>query len=139
MIPTLYYRIKDKMHHIGASWDKLAFNMDDVQNKAHEYINPEPKRTMEDNSLIATPEYVLAHYGESVNRRMRSNRPDETDMDIAEMLSVYTINFIVQTSLLQLLQFINSMNPQPCWKAKKRFRIIHRNTNQSFHLGNSPV
>lgn len=90
MIPTLYYRIKDKMHHIGASWDKLAFNMDDVQDKAHEYINPEPKRTMKDNSLIATPEYVLAHYGESVNGRMRSNRPDETDMDIAEMLSIHT-------------------------------------------------
>lgn len=90
MKPIIFYRIKDMIFNIGASWDKLAFNETNVIDEAHKNINLEPEKNMKDNPLISTPEYVLAHYGETISERLRKERPDESSIEIAEMLSTYT-------------------------------------------------
>lgn len=82
------YRIKDKFKHIGASWDELAPDKDNVIEYAHTYINPEPQRMIDTNHY--TMEYCLAHSGESVNERFRQNRADNIDLQIAEMVASHT-------------------------------------------------
>lgn len=84
MILTLFYRIKDAILGIGASWDKLAPDKDTAMDFAHEHINKEPERMIDMNHY--TMEYCLAHSGESVNERFRQNRADETDLKIAAMV-----------------------------------------------------
>ena len=82
MIPTLFYRIKDAILGIGASWDKLAPDKDTAIEFAHNHINEEPERMIAD-TLKYTMEYCLAHSGESINERYRQNRADGIDRQIA--------------------------------------------------------
>ena len=84
MILTLFYRIKDAILGIGASWDKLAPDKDTAIEFAHNHINEEPERMIDRNHY--TMEYCLAHSGESINERFRQNRADETDLKIAAMV-----------------------------------------------------
>lgn len=84
MILTLFYRIKDAILDIGASWDKLAPDKDTAIEFAHNHINEEPERMIDRNHY--TMEYCLAHSGESINERFRQNRADETDLKIAAMV-----------------------------------------------------
>ena len=42
MIRTLFYRIKDAILGIGASWDKLAPDKETAIDFAHAHINEEP-------------------------------------------------------------------------------------------------
>ena len=88
MIPTLFYRIKDAILGIGASWDKLAPDKDTAIEFAHNHINEEPERMIDMNHY--TMEYCLAHSGESVNERFRQNRADKTDLKIAAMVDEHT-------------------------------------------------
>lgn len=89
MIPTLFYRIKDAILGIGASWDKLAPDKDTAIEFAHNHINEEPERMIADTSKY-TLEYCLAHSGESINERYRQNRADDTDKAIAAMVETHT-------------------------------------------------
>ena len=84
MILTLFYRIKDAILGIGASWDKLAPDKDTAIDFAHAHINEEPERMIDIHHY--SMEYCLAHSGESVNERFRQNRADETDLKIAAMV-----------------------------------------------------
>lgn len=88
MIRTLFYRIKDAILGIGASWDKLAPDKEKAIDFAHAHINEEPERMIDMNHY--TMEYCLAHSGESVNERFRQNRADETDLKIAAMVDEHT-------------------------------------------------
>lgn len=88
MIPTLFYRIKDAILGIGASWDKLAPTEDTAIEFAHSHINEEPKRMIDRNHY--TMEYCLAHSGESINERFRQNRADEVDLKVAAMVNEHT-------------------------------------------------
>ena len=88
MIPTLFYRIKDAILGIGASWDKLAPDKETAIDFAHAHINEEPEQMIDMNHY--TMEYCLAHSGESVNERFRQNRADETDLKIAAMVDEHT-------------------------------------------------
>lgn len=88
MIRTLFYRIKDAILGIGASWDKLAPDKDTAIDFAHEHINKEPERMIDIHHY--SMEYCLAHSGESVNERFRQNRADETDLKIAAMVDEHT-------------------------------------------------
>lgn len=88
MIPTLFYRIKDAILGIGASWDKLAPDKDTAIEFAHNHINEEPERMIDMNHC--TIEYCLAHSGESINERFRQNRADETALKIAAMVDEHT-------------------------------------------------
>lgn len=90
MIPTLYYRIKDAILGIGASWDKLAPDKDTAIDFAHTHINAEPKRMIDIHHYSL--EYCLAHSGESVNERFRQNRQDKIDLQIADMVAQHTTN-----------------------------------------------
>ena len=84
MIKKLLFRIKGNFQNIGASWDKLAPDMEAAIDFGHEHINPEPERMIDMNHY--TMEYCLAYSGESVNERFRQNRADETDLKIAAMV-----------------------------------------------------
>lgn len=88
MKPTLFYRIKDAIFGIGASWDKLAPDKDLAIDFAYEHINEEPERISDTNHY--SMEYCLAHSGETVNMRYRQNRQDEIDLKIAEMVAQHT-------------------------------------------------
>lgn len=85
MIRTLYYKIKGLLMNVGADWDKLAPTEETAINFAHENINEEPIRKIDEDHY--SMEYVLAHYGEMINWRFREDRADETDMEVAEMVN----------------------------------------------------
>lgn len=88
MIHTFYYRIKDKILGIGAGWDKLAPDKDTAIDFAHTHINEEPERKISQDRY--SMEYCLAHSGESINERYRRNKPDDIDLQIADMVSDHT-------------------------------------------------
>ena len=89
MKPTIFYKIIEQLHHIGDSWDKLATNMNNAIEYAHQHINNEPERFIAGTQRY-TMEYCLAHSGESINERFRSDRPDKIDLQIADMVSSHT-------------------------------------------------
>lgn len=84
MLSILFYRIKDAVLGIGASWDKLAPDKETAIDFAHTHINEEPERMIDIHHY--SMEYCLVHSGESVNERFRQNRADETDLKIAAMV-----------------------------------------------------
>lgn len=84
----IIYRITDAFKHIGAGWDKLTPDTDTAIQFAHTHINPEPQRMIDMNHY--TPEYCLAHSGESINERFRQDRCIKVDLQIAEMVASHT-------------------------------------------------
>lgn len=84
MIKKLLFRIKGNFQNIGASWDKLAPDMEAAIDFGHEHINPEPERMIDVHHY--SMEYCLAHSGESINERFRQDRPDKIDLQIAAMV-----------------------------------------------------
>ena len=88
MKPTFFYRIKDAIHGIGASWDKLAPDKATAIEFAHTHINQEPERMID--AYHYSMEYYLAHSGESINERYRQNRQDEIDLKIADTVAKHT-------------------------------------------------
>lgn len=84
----LFYHLKERINHIGVGWDNLAPNKDTAIEYAHRHINPEPEQMIDENHY--SMQYCLAHSGESINNRFRHNRPDDLDMQIAEMVSSNT-------------------------------------------------
>ena len=88
MLPMTCNRIIDKIKHIGASWDKLAPAETDAIKYAHKHINPEPQKMIDDHHY--SPEYCLAHSGESINDRFRENRPTDIDKKIADIVAKTT-------------------------------------------------
>lgn len=82
------YRLIGRFHNIGADWDKLAPTEETAIDFAHENINPEPKRFKEGRHFSL--EYCLAHSGETINERYRSDRPDAIDLRIADMVATHT-------------------------------------------------
>jgi len=85
MKPLWYYKLKGKLYNIGVIWDKLAPTKGNAIEFAHKYINPEPQRMI--NEFKYSLEYCLAHTGENINDRFRKNRPDELDLEIADLIS----------------------------------------------------
>lgn len=90
MIKKLFYRIKGKFQNIGADWDQLAPTKEQAIKYAHTHINQEPERMLDIHLHHYSLEYCLAHSGESINERFRSNREEEIDLQIAEMVSSHT-------------------------------------------------
>ena len=88
MIKKLCYRIKGKFQNIGDDWDQLAPTKEQAINYAYTHINQEPERMLDTHHY--SMEYCLAHSGESINERFRSNREEEIDLQIAEMVSSHT-------------------------------------------------
>lgn len=88
MKPTFFYRIKDAILGIGASWDELAPDKETAIEFAHTHINQEPERMID--ATRYSMEYCLAHSGEIVNERCRQNRQDEIDLKIADMVAEHT-------------------------------------------------
>lgn len=85
MKPILFYRIKEAILRIGASWDKLSPDKDTAIDFAHIHINEEPERMDDKNNF--TMEYCLAASGESVNERFRQDSVNELDLRIATMVN----------------------------------------------------
>ena len=85
MKPYFFYRIIEKIYKIGDKWDKLTPSEEKAIDFAHVYINQEPSRMKDANHYSL--EYYLAHSGESINERYRNDRPDEIDLEIADMIS----------------------------------------------------
>lgn len=90
MIKKLFYRIKGKFQNIGADWDQLAPTKEQAIKYAQTHINHEPKRMLDTHHY--SMQYLLAHSGESINERFRSNREEEIDLQIAEMVSSHATN-----------------------------------------------
>lgn len=84
------YRIKDMVKHIGVSWDKLAPDKEHAIEYAHTHINPEPQKMIDIHHY--TMEYCLAHSGETVNERYRQDRPNNIDLQIADMVASHHTN-----------------------------------------------
>jgi len=84
----LYYRLIGKFNNIGIIWDEIAPSEENAIVFAHENINPEPKRFIEDNRFSL--EYCLAHFGTNINDRYRKDRPDKIDLEIADMIATHT-------------------------------------------------
>lgn len=82
MKPLFLYRLIGKFHNVGADWDKSAQSEETAIDFAHKNINPEPKR--------CSLEYHLAHFGETINERYRTNRPGAIEKDIADMVATHT-------------------------------------------------
>lgn len=88
MKPLLYYRIIGMFHNIGNEWDQLAPIEEEAIEFAHKNINTEPERMI--NGSKYSPEYYLAHSGESINESYRQDRADENDLEAANMISSHT-------------------------------------------------
>lgn len=88
MKPLLYYRIIGIFCKIGNKWDKFSPAEEDAIEFAHKNINPEPPKMI--TTTHFSPEYCLAHYGESINERFRHDNPDENDLKIADMVALHT-------------------------------------------------
>lgn len=88
MKPLLFYRIKEKITHTGASWDKLAPTQENAIEFAHEKINSEPIKKL-DNQHYSL-EYCLAHSGETLNEHFRTDRIYKKDLSIANMVATHT-------------------------------------------------
>jgi len=89
MIPTLFYRLKDAICKIGADWDRLALNEANVIDFAEEHINKEPEKFQAGSSSVYSMEYCLAHSGESINERYRTDRTEDIDRKIAAALDTH--------------------------------------------------
>lgn len=85
--PFFYYRILGKIHNIGAAWDKIAASKEYAIDFAHENINQEPKRYV--NERHFSLEYCLAQSGETINERYRHDRPEDIDLRIANMVALH--------------------------------------------------
>lgn len=87
MKPNLYYQVVEKFYNIGNSWDNLAPMEEDAIEFACKNINPEPIR----ESILSrySLEYYLAHFGESINERYRHDRPDDEDLETANMVALH--------------------------------------------------
>lgn len=88
MKPLLYYRVIGMFHNIGNEWDQLAPIEEEAIEFAHKNINTEPERMI--NGSKYSPEYYLAHSGESINKSYRQDRADENDLEAANMISSHT-------------------------------------------------
>lgn len=84
----LFYRMKDYILNIGASWDKLAPDKASAIDFAHSHINPEPEQMTDQNKYSL--EYCLAHSGETINERYRNNRTDPIDREIGDMVATHS-------------------------------------------------
>jgi len=89
MVKALFYRIKEFICKIGASWDKLALDEINATEYAETHINKEPDRYINGSTTHFSMEYCLAHSGESINERFRENRPDKIDLQIADTLDTH--------------------------------------------------
>lgn len=87
MKPLFYYRIIEKIYNFGLFWDNMAPLEENAIDFAHTNINSEPNKMIDTNHYSL--EYCLAHSGESINERFRSDRPDEIDLEIANMISTH--------------------------------------------------
>lgn len=85
MKPFIYYRFLGMIHNIGDVWDQIATSEENAIEFAHKNINPEPKQY--EDGLKCSLEYCLAHFGESINERYRQDRPDNIDLEIADMVA----------------------------------------------------
>ncbi len=87
MKPLLYYRVIGIFYNIGKTWDRLSPLKEDAIEFAHKNINPGPKRMS--TSSCYSLEYYLAHFGESINERYRHDRPDDEDLETANMVALH--------------------------------------------------
>lgn len=80
----IYYRTLEIFKKAGPKWDQLAPTEETAIEFAHKNINPEPERRSGSRYSL---EYCLAHSGETINERFRNDRPEDMDLEIAEMVS----------------------------------------------------
>ncbi len=101
MKPLFYYRIIGKFYNIGVTWDNMAPSKEDAIGFAHANINPEPNKMIDANHYSL--EYCLAHSGETINERYRQDRPDEVDLEIADMIALHTtkVNLVLYRGICE--------------------------------------
>ena len=87
-LKLFFLMLKELILKTGPKWDSLAPAKDDAISFAHQHINYEPEKML--NQYKYSPEYVLAHYGCNINARMREDNANEDDIDIQKMLSSHT-------------------------------------------------
>lgn len=85
---NIIYYIKEKIKKIGVEWDEKAPSEENAIEFAHQHINPEPDKMIDSNHF--TMEYLLAHSGESINKRFRNDKTDTLDNEIVKMVSEHT-------------------------------------------------
>jgi len=79
--------LKELLFRKGKKADKKALNKDFAPNFAEDHINLPPQNMYIPGTLVCTPEYVLAHSGQTLNWRMREGYPDEDTERIFDMLA----------------------------------------------------
>lgn len=87
MHSTLFYRIKDVFTKTGACWDRLAPSKDTAIEYAHDNLNHDPERIIDDQYSY---EYCLAYSGDTINERYRTGCTMDIDNAFPEMLTQYT-------------------------------------------------
>ena len=85
---NLLLKWREYVNKTGKKWDKLAPTEEEAIEFAHANINPEPERMITPTHF--SYEYYLAHYGESVNTRMRQDRADNEDMEAIKMVASHS-------------------------------------------------
>ena len=88
MKPKIYYRMVDVFIHTGSRWDSMATTKDKAISFAHENINPEPLKVIDTD--LYSKEYSLAHSGETINDRFRSDSISKVEEEIASMVSTHS-------------------------------------------------
>ncbi len=81
------YRIKEFFTRTGFRWDRRSQSAENAHAYAQRHINEEPKPKL--NATDYSMEYLLAHSGESINGRYRSNSATELDEQIAAMVAAH--------------------------------------------------
>ena len=84
----IFYRIIGMLKNTGSDWDKLAQKKETAIDFAHNNINPEPIRMIDEYRYSL--EYCLAHSGVSLNEHFREGRIDKQDIEISDMVSAHS-------------------------------------------------
>ena len=79
-------RIIDEIENdIGFEWDGISPSSGEAIDFAHKYINPEPKRMIDDTHFSL--EYCLAHYGQMYNWHFRRGITGKDEIAISKLIS----------------------------------------------------
>lgn len=86
---SIWYRIKESIYRYGEKWDALAPSEEEAVGYAHEYINKEPARYIE-NTSVFSPMYRIAS-SQPISQRLRSGYATSIDLELVEALKVYVL------------------------------------------------
>ena len=85
-LKLFFLKLKERVLKTGSKWDLLAPEEDTAILFAHQHINDEPEKMLDEHHY--SPEYVLAHYGAKINYRFRAIQANEDDINIQKRISL---------------------------------------------------